>query len=408
MKLYILLFSFFAYTFCYAQRKTLIQQGFWQANIIREDKKTIPFTFLVEDNNTLYLTNASEKILVDDIKESGDSIIIHFPFFGAGMVIKKNEKEFLQGYYFKKQPDKTTIIPVEAFHNKKNKFSVSNASHTNIAGIWEVHFENKNGTEKGVANFAQTPDGKVTGSFLTTTGDYRFLDGSINKDTLHLSGFDGGFASYFTAIIKDENNLIQGNFYFGATNNTRWTALKNEQAQLPDEYNYSHLKPGETSLNFSFLSTEGKKISITDQQYKNKVVVIQLMGSWCPNCMDETKFLTDYYNKNKQKGVEVIGLAFEKTTDFKEAKKQLSFFQKRLKPTYPILITGVTPADPLRVEKTLPQIDKIAAFPTTIFVNKKGLVYKIHTGYNGPGTGKFYEDFKIEFNHIVQQMLNEK
>ena len=388
------------------QSTSLLKPGFWQGKLIRNDKQEIPFTFLIEKKNTLYLVNASEKILVDDIKKKGDSIEIHFPFFGAGLVIKKNTPHFLQGYYFKKQPDKNTFIPFEAVYGDKK--IISNTNSTNITGIWEVSFENKNGIEKGVANFSQNSDGKVTGSFLTITGDYRFLAGFVKNDTLQISGFDGGFASYFTANFKNDSTLINGKFYFGASSITNWSAIKNESATLPDEYNYSHLKAGESSLNFSFLSMDGKKISIQDAQYKGKVVIIQILGSWCPNCMDETSFLVDYYNKNKKRGVEVIGLAFEKTTNFEEAKKELSYFKKRFNPSYPILITGVTPSDPLRVEKTLPQIDKIAAFPTTIFINKKGEVTKIHTGYNGPGTGKFYTSFKLAFNKLVDEMLAEK
>ena len=388
------------------QSTSLLKPGFWQGKLIRNDKQEIPFTLLIEKKNTLYLVNASEKILVDDIKKRGDSIEIHFPFFGAGLVIKKNTPHFLQGYYFKKQPDKNTFIPFEAVYGDKKL--ISNTNSTNITGIWEVSFENKNGIEKGVANFSQNSDGKVTGSFLTITGDYRFLAGFVKNDTLQISGFDGGFASYFTANFKNDSTLINGKFYFGASSITNWSAIKNESATLPDEYNYSHLKAGESSLNFSFLSMDGKKISIQDAQYKGKVVIIQIFGSWCPNCMDETSFLVDYYNKNKKRGVEVIGLAFEKTTNFEEAKKELSYFKKRFKPSYPILITGVTPSDPLRVEKTLPQIDKIAAFPTTIFINKKGEVTKIHTGYNGPGTGKFYTSFKLAFNKLVDEMLAEK
>ena len=388
------------------QSTSLLKPGFWQGKLIRNDKQEIPFTLLIEKKNTLYLVNASEKILVDDIKKKGDSIEIHFPFFGAGLVIKKNTPHFLQGYYFKKQPDKNTFISFEAVYGDKKL--ISNTNSTNITGIWEVSFENKNGIEKGVANFSQNSDGKVTGSFLTITGDYRFLAGFVKNDTLQISGFDGGFASYFTANFKNDSTLINGKFYFGASSITNWSAIKNESATLPDEYNYSHLKAGESSLNFSFLSMDGKKISIQDAQYKGKVVIIQILGSWCPNCMDETSFLVDYYNKNKKRGVEVIGLAFEKTTNFEEAKKELSYFKKRFNPSYPILITGVTPSDPLRVEKTLPQIDKIAAFPTTIFINKKGEVTKIHTGYNGPGTGKFYTSFKLAFNKLVDEMLAEK
>ena len=387
-----------------------IKTGIWYGAIKRADNIVIPFNFEVFQNNkktTLYIYNGSEKILVDDIQQKKDSLYITLPFYGASIIVYQETNEHWVGYFIKKQPDKTTIIPFFADYGLKERFVHLNPPQLNIEGIWAVQFINNNKISQAIANFTQSKEGHLEGSFLTPTGDYRFLQGVINKDTIQLSGFDGGFITYFTAIIKNDSTIVNGSFYSGEKSISNWDANKNPNAQLPDEYNYSHLREGETKLDFSFNSTENKKVSINDPIYKNKVVIIQILGSWCPNCMDESKFLVDFYKKNKHRGVEVIGLAYEKTTNFKEAKQYLSYFQKRLKINYPILITGATPSDQKSIEKSLPQIDRIAAFPTTIFINKKGHVVKIKTGYEGPGTGKFYEDFKKEFNAIVDNLLHE-
>jgi hypothetical protein len=124
--------------------------------------------------------------------------------------------------------------------------------------------------------------------------------------------------------------------------------------------------------------------------------------------MDETKFLSDYYNKNHRKGFEVIGLAYERTTDFKSSQKALLPFKKRLDVKYPILITGVAVGDTNLTQKTLPQIKKINAFPTTIFIDKEGNVRKIDGGFNGPATGAYYTRFKKEFNQLIEKLLEEK
>jgi hypothetical protein len=124
--------------------------------------------------------------------------------------------------------------------------------------------------------------------------------------------------------------------------------------------------------------------------------------------MDETKFLSDYYDENHQRGVEIIGLSYERTTDFIESQKALQPFKKRFNVKYPILITGVTVSDSLRAEKTLPQLESINAFPTTIFVDKKGNISKIESGFNGPATGEHYTEFKKEFNKIIDELLAEK
>ncbi|MFN5937440.1 MAG: TlpA disulfide reductase family protein, partial [Sphingobacteriales bacterium] len=146
-------------------------------------------------------------------------------------------------------------------------------------------------------------------------------------------------------------------------------------------------------------------VSIRDDRFKGKVVVVQLMGSWCPNCMDETAFLSTWYKQNKQRGVEVVALAYEYSADFHKAAQTLKKFQQRHQVEYPMLNTGVTSSDPQRTEKTLPQFTPIKVFPTTIFIGKDGRVKKVHAGFSGPGTGSHYEEFKKEFNLTIDQLL---
>ena len=123
--------------------------------------------------------------------------------------------------------------------------------------------------------------------------------------------------------------------------------------------------------------------------------------------MDETQFLSSYYAANHQRGVEVLGLAYEYTTNYETSKKSLQAFQQRFNVQYPILVTGVTVMDSLKTEKTLPQLQNIEAFPTSIFIDKKGTVRKIFTGYSGPATGEHFTEFKQEFNGLVDGLLAE-
>ena len=184
--------------------------------------------------------------------------------------------------------------------------------------------------------------------------------------------------------------------------------LKNEKIPLPSQEAPTRLREGESKLNFSFNDLDGKPISINDERYRNKVVIIQIMGSWCPNCLDETKFLSDYYNKNKNRGVEVIGLAYEYSTDLERSTKSLQKFKHLFNVQYPMLITGAIASDDSKTEKTLPQLTPIRSFPTTIFIGKKGTVREIKGTFYGPGTGKYFEAYKKEFCTIVDGLLNEK
>jgi hypothetical protein len=121
--------------------------------------------------------------------------------------------------------------------------------------------------------------------------------------------------------------------------------------------------------------------------------------------MDETAFLSEFYRNNKQRGVEVIGLAYEYSTDFERSRSSLRKFKDRFQVQYPLLITGVTVSDTLRTEKTLPQLTPIKAFPTTIFIGKDGKVAKIKAGFKGPGAGAYHEELKKEFTATIDQLL---
>jgi thiol-disulfide isomerase/thioredoxin len=298
------------------------------------------------------------------------------------------------------------VLPFRAAYNQQQRYSTESKSRYNVTGRWDATFTGKDNEQtKAIGEFTQK-GARLTGTFLTSTGDYRYLEGVVQGDSLLLSGFDGGHAFLFTARISDNHTISAGNFYSGAVGKETWTARKNEKAALPDSYQQISLHEGESRLKFRFPSTSGDTVSIDDEKFKNKVVIVQILGSWCPNCMDETAFLSDYYNRNKQKGIEIIGLAFERTTDFEQSKAALQRFQKRFNVGYPVLVTGVTVSDKQRTEKTLPQLTEIKAFPTSIFIDKKGKVKKIYSGFSGPGTGEHYKAFQKEFEETIHSLLN--
>jgi thiol-disulfide isomerase/thioredoxin len=146
-------------------------------------------------------------------------------------------------------------------------------------------------------------------------------------------------------------------------------------------------------------------ISTTDPAYQGKVVVLQVLGSWCPNCLDETPFLAEFHDKYQSQGLEVIGLGFERTAIKEKAFNNLQRLKNRYKVNYEMVLAG-TP-DSSGVANALPNLAKIAAFPTTIFIDKKGVVRRIHTGFNGPATGEAYTEYRAEFTHYIESLLAE-
>jgi len=387
------------------------RNGPWRAILERKDGNEIVFNFEVKDSagkKIVYIKNAGERLLADDITFQGDSVWIRLPFFESQLRAVLTKDGNLDGVWLKHGADVWQSVPFKAFYGVSYRFITGKPARIHdITGRWSSVFRASNGkdTTFRIGEFQQQ-GGRVTGTFLDPGGDLRYLEGVVNGDSLKLSCFDGGHAYLFTAKIENESTLSGGQYFAGPVARETWTASKDDGAKMPDEFTITKWK-NDPPLNFTFKDLDGHSVSLGDKRFKGKVVLIQIMGSWCPNCMDETQFLSGFYDEYQPKGVEIIGLAYERSTDFTRSQNSLRSFQQRFHVKYPMLISGVAVGDPQRSEKTLPQLERIENFPTTLFVGKTGKIEKVHTGFSGPGTGQHYEEQKKEFYHIVNAMLGE-
>ena len=244
-------------------------------------------------------------------------------------------------------------------------------------------------------------ENNLSGTFLTTTGDYRFLDGEVSGNRLWLSAFDGSHLFLFTAIIKNDS-LVSGEFFSGRHWHDTWRGMKDENAKLPPADSFTFLNSGYDKFIFSFPDENGDSVSITDEQFRNKAVIVQIMGTWCPNCMDETKFLSSWFNQQKNNNIKIIALDFERILDTATVSKNIRRLKKQFDIKYPILFAGSS--DKKIAALSLPMLNRVFAFPTTIFLNKDKKVLKIHTGFSGPATGEEYEKYKQWFEKLVDKL----
>jgi thiol-disulfide isomerase/thioredoxin len=280
-----------------------------------------------------------------------------------------------------------------------------NPPSTDFTGKYAVTFiTDKGDTSVSVGVFNQKGN-YVEGTFLTTTGDYRYLEGNVIGDKLYLSTFDGNHSFLFIAVKKDDKT-VTGDYWSGSASHESWTGIKDDNAVMPDADALTFLKPGFEKIDFSFPDLNNNKVSPADEKFKNKVVILQIFGTWCPNCMDETKFLSQWYNENKDRGVEIVGLAYERKDDFTYASERVKKMKSKLNVPYDFVIAGTN--DKKKASETLPMLNQVLSFPTTIFIGKDGKVKHIRTGFEGPGTGVYYDQFKQHFNEIINELLNEK
>ncbi len=413
-KRYFLAIAFFSIailTISWFSMPVNLKNGIWRATIKREDGNEIVFNFQSKDSagkKIIYIINGEEHLLVDSIKTRDDSVFIVLPFFESSFRARVTSEGDLEGQWIKHYGERVLRLPFKAKFNEPERFKVSSTPVTDISGKWLTTFHRKNKkTVQYVAEFKQKGS-HLSGTVLDPSGDFRFLDGVVTGDTLKLSTFDGANAYVLIAKIDNKNRISAGKFFDGATSVEDWTGIRTKDANPERDFEEPKINPHAGKVNFAFPDSKtGKLVSFNDKKYRGKVVLLDILGSWCPNCMDETKFLSDYYIKNRNRGFEIIGLAYERTTDFKSSQQALMPFEKRLNVQYPILVTGVTSSDSLKAQKTLPQLEKIKAFPTIIFVDKKGNMRKVESGFSGPATGEYYTEFKKEFNRFVNQLLDE-
>lgn len=381
----------------------------WRATV-QTDGGALPFGLEIKPTKNkkkfdVFVLNASERFKTDQATLEGDSLIIPISLFDAEIIAKKNAQTLI-GFY-RKNKGRTSFAqsPFQATLGYSTRFRTNKmAILGNTSGKWSVNFIN---AETQKASFAvgtfQQKGTIVTGSFLTTTGDYRYMDGNIVGDSLFLSTFDGSHA--FLLKAKVDGDKITGKFYGGIKGSKIFEAQRDENASLPDLGKITFLKEGYDRFDFSFLNEKGEKISLSDDAYKGKVVVVQILGSWCPNCMDETNYLVPFYKKNKARGFEVIGLAYEKSTDTEFFKQKMALLRKRFGIDYQLLNAGVNSSE--SASKSLPSLNQVIGFPTTIVLDKKGDIRLTHAGFSGPGTGKYYTDWVHEFESKIDELIKE-
>ncbi|MFT4203972.1 MAG: TlpA disulfide reductase family protein [Chitinophagaceae bacterium] len=389
--------------------KAAPNNGKWKVSIHREDGRQIVFNLKWSKENgktTVAFLNGKEALTTTDIEDDGDSITVNMPVFESAFRFRAIADDSLSGFWVRKLPTSEMRLSVTAVLSDE-RFSAKTPASIDATGKYAINFDEKDGKQDpAIAELKQTGS-IVNGSILTPTGDYRYMEGVVSGDSLWLSTFDGVHALVVSGKIE-QNGSISGALWSGAKSYETYSGKKEANPTLPNT-SAMYVRDGESGhLNFQFKDLDGNNVSINDERFKNKVVVIDLMGSWCPNCMDETAFLSDFYKQNKKRGVEVIGLAYEYSEDFERSRKSLDKFRKKFDVTYPMLITGVTVMDPQRTEKTLPQLTPIKMFPSTIVLDKTGKVAFIDTGFQGPGTGEYYTQFAREFNGKIDQLLLSK
>ncbi|TAJ09763.1 MAG: redoxin domain-containing protein [Planctomycetota bacterium] len=336
-------------------------------------------------------------------KLEGNVLTLRFGHYDATITANVTaEGKRLDGEWRKlRGPSEWTVLPFHATHGVAPRFADGPAGDpAAFAGRWSARFEAD--PAPAVALLDPREGGVIYGTFLTSTGDYRYLAGTHTDKRLRLSCFDGAHAFLFDAQLGEEGGLA-GDFWSGDRVHDKWRARKQADAKLVDPQSVLRPKPGARFDQLSAIGMDGRLYSLAEPPFAGKLRIVSLFGSWCPNCHDEADFLVELDKKYRARGVMILGLAFEVTGDVERDLNQVRGFAARHSIEYPLLLAGK--ADKGAAARFFPLFDRIEAFPTTVFLDAEGLPRSAWSGYSGPATGAEHTELRERFEKLIETLL---
>lgn len=341
------------------------------------------------------LYNGEETITLTDILYRKQSLNIPLGPYESSLEFTIESPTKVSGKMVKHNKNPKVELPVVGTYGELTRFPGNHEKPTiDLSGRWSLTLDDEGTKSQAVGTFKQK-ENHFTGSILTPTGDYRYLEGYVSGASFEAASFDGVYNYVFKGKVEGGklNGSLLSNLIVQVSGNL------DASAALPNAYEQTQIE----ALKFSFPDLKGKKVSLEDAKFKNKPVIIVFFGSWCPNCIDEMNYLIPWYKDNTKRGIEIVALSFERSLNDMEAKRQLNKIQKKYQVPYPLLIAGTTSAD--KPMEKIQGLKNFKAFPTTVFLNRKHEVVKVHSGFNGPSTGEFFEKWKEEFNETVNELV---
>ncbi len=391
--------------------------GWWDAELrIESASQQITFELWLPpqgDERSAYIRNGEEFISVQHTKDQ-DSLTLDFPHYDSQIIASRATDARFEGIWTKTRGEAKATMSFGA----RRRPHVSDFMEESVDELEEVLREpevlgeyqyamsfEKSGEAKGTFQIIKefwSP--RIRGTIETSTGDYRYLSGfrrsanNGNRLYWNVSVFDGAHAFLFTADVDPESgNLTNGHFYSGNHWHETFTARRlkdGETYELPDPFAEVSLKSGVTRLGLPKLS---------EPPYAGQPTIVQIFGTWCPNCHDEAPVLVDLYDKHHDDGLQILSLAYEYTDDAERSRRQIERFKERHGATWEFVAAGVS--DKKKTAATLPALSTIKSYPTTIWINPDGTVHAIHSGFSGPATGEAHEESLKEFKRLTKEIV---
>lgn len=371
----------------------------------------LPFNFQVTylDDTRFYIEifNGSERIRLDSVQygrdrtQARDTMNVWFPEYATYLHAQIRGGVMVGEWVVTTKENYR--IPFYAHSGRGYRFTDMNIKPLrDISGNWAALFgveKEAKEQEKAVAEFRQKGN-HLEGTFRTETGDYRYLEGTVQGRKFWLSCFDGAHAFLFSGSVQGDS--LQGEFRSGHKYQTLWTGWKDPAFELGPADSMTQVKP-DAKIAFSVKTPTGQDLRFPSAAFDQKIKIFTVMGTWCPNCRDEQIFLRDFLKENPElaKEISVVGFSFERIKDPAQANAHLLTYKQKLGIPFELVYAGK--ADKDEAARFFPALDKVMAFPTMLILDKQNRVRQVHTGFDGPATSR-YASFKADFAKLIQEL----
>jgi thiol-disulfide isomerase/thioredoxin len=378
-----------------------VKPGFWDGTI-KYDQLSFPFKFQISgqgDQISGSFFNGDIPISSTGGRLAGNSLSLNFDHLGARLEATV-DGDTIKGTFGGKRGG---LHEVELHPHHEAALEKVNAPQ--IGGVWDIPTESRKG-EHAWRFVVRQEGARTSAAILRVDGDTGLLTGAFHDGKFSLSHFDGGRPELMQITPKEDGSLevsVQGPR--GAP--TVYTAVKpaiaKEKGIAPSDFTtHTGVKDPNEVFAFSFPDLKGNLVSNADPKFRDKVVVVNVTGSWCPNCNDEAPYLVELYKKYRALGLEIVALDFEDADERKDPARLPGFIRH-----YGIDYTYLLAGDTSELNAKIPQARNLNSWPTTFFIGRDGKVKATHAGFAGEASGPFHDELTQEYTSTIEKLLSE-
>lgn len=385
------------------QESGALVPGPWRATLASPGG-AIPFGLdLVQTEEGLQavLVNGEERRPAGIVEQAGERVRFELPPYRSAVVATLDDDgRGLAGYWERDAGEgPLPLLPFAAVAGTDSKppAKPDPATVDLLTGRWRVRFDGDE--EDAVGLFEVAPTGRASGTFLTTLGDYRYLSGWFDGEALRLGCFDGAHAFLFEARLG-EGGRLTGDFWSRDSFHTTWVGDRDDGATLPDDFALTRWTEGQDLGGLVFPDVDGERRSLAELLPPDSPGLLVVFGTWCPNCNDLTEALVGLHRRHP--ALSIAAIAFELGSDPAKHREAVLDYVDHHGIDYPVVLGGS--ASKAAASEALPILDRVRAYPTTVFLAPGGRATAVHTGFSGPATGKRHRALLERFESEIESL----